>query len=168
MIQFLEILNTDADDGGNEEQTEEQLMLENGVDWCPRSKASEGDLKEVQGLFDKNVFVNTKTERPEGRYIPMRLVRRWKGDVLKSRLCLTDVAHTRAQGGELYAATPSLIALRTGMAIGSGWRNMATSEKIGVLAGDVTQAFVHADMDEKIITRVPKDLDGLKIRTSEG
>ena len=100
MMQFLDISNTDVCDGdGNEEQAEEQLMLENGVDWCPRSTALVGDLKEVQGLFDKGVFVNCKTERPEGRCTPMGLVRRWNGDVLKSRLCLTDVAHTRAHGG---------------------------------------------------------------------
>ncbi len=28
----------------------------------------------------------------------------------------------------------------------------------------MTQAFVHADMDELIITRVPKELDGMKIK----
>ena len=35
--------------------------------------------------------------------------------------------------------------------------------KIGAVAGDATQAFVHADMDEKIVTRIPRDLDNLEI-----
>ena len=31
------------------------------------------------------------------------------------------------------------------------------------LAADVTQAFVHADMDEKIITRIPRDMHGMEV-----
>ena len=92
----------------------------------------------------------------------MRTIRRWKGDGIKSRLCLQDVAYTKATGGELFAATPSLMALRTGLTIASGWMNTEKDLKIGAVAGDVTQAFVHADMDEKIVTRIPKDLDNLE------
>ena len=143
-------------------------MLENGVDWCPGELSRQGDLHEVQGLFDKGVFEIRGAERPEGRFIQMRLVRRWKEDKIKSRLCLTDVAYTKAQGGELFAATPSLIAMRSSLAIGSGWRHQANGKKIGAMAGDVTQAFVHADMDEIIITRVPPDLDGMQIKTESG
>ena len=36
-----------------------------------------------------------------------------------------------------------------------------------MIVGDVTQAFVHADMDELIITRVPKEMDGLTIKIEE-
>ena len=93
----------------------------------------------------------------------MRMIRRWKGDVIKSRFCLQDVAYTKATGGELFAATPSLMALRTGLTIARGWMNTEKDLKIGAVAGDVTQAFVHADMDEKIVTRIPKDLDNLEI-----
>ena len=87
----------------------------------------------------------------------MRMNRRWKGDVIKSRLCLQDVAYTKATGGELFSATPSLMALRTGLTIASGWMNTEKDLKIGAVAGDVTQAFAHADMDEKIVTHIPKE-----------
>ncbi len=91
------------------------------------------------------------------------MIKRWKGGIIKSRLCLQDVAYSKALGGELFAATPSLMALRTGLTIASGWCNSEKDIVIGVVAGDVTQAFVHADMDEKIIKRTPKDLGNMKV-----
>ena len=141
-------------------------MLEKG-DWCPVKLAWEGDLKEVQGLFDKQVFTLAGKQKPEGRYISMRMIRRWKADVIKSRLCLQDVARTRAAGGELYAATPSLTALRAALTLASGWKNLELSMKIGVLAADVTQAFVHADMNEKIITRISRGMCGIEVTSAE-
>ena len=113
MVEFLEILNADAED---DDQT--YIMLENG-EWCPEEMSRAGDLKEAQGLFDKKVFEIVGKEKPDGRYIPMRMIRRWKNDTIKSRLCLQDVAYTRALGGELFAATPSLLALRTALTIAS-------------------------------------------------
>ena len=83
------------------------------------------------------------------------MIRRWRNDTIKSRLCLQDVAYTRAVGGELFAATPSLLALRTALTIASGWRGEPDGGEIGVIVGNMTQAFVHADMDELVITRVP-------------
>ena len=96
-------------------------MLENG-EWCPEEMSLVGDLKEVQGLFDKKVFEIVGKEKPPGRFIPTRMIRRWNNDTIKSRLCLQDVAYTRAVRGELFAATPSLLALRTALTIASGWR----------------------------------------------
>ncbi len=60
-----------------------------------------------------------------------------------------------------------MLALRTALTIASGWRNEPGGEEIGAIVGDVTQAFVHADMDELIITRVPKELDGIKIQNGD-
>ena len=111
MVQVLHILQASESDL---EEDYNQIMLENG-DWCPAKLAWEGNLKEVQGLFDKYVFTLAGKQKPEGRYISMRKIRRWKADVIKSRLCLQDVARTRAAGGELYAATPSLTALRAAL-----------------------------------------------------
>ena len=158
---LIEVLMTEArqHDEDEIEDREQQLMLENGVDWCPGELARQGDEKEVKGLFEKGVFRVAGKQKPEGRYISMRMIRRWKGESIKSRLCLQDVAYKKAYGGEMFAATPSLTALRLALAIASLWRSQGTDVKI--IVGDVTQAFVHADMDEKIVTTVPKDLDGL-------
>ncbi len=116
MVQYLEILAAEAGEAGDDL---EQIILDAG-DWCPAHLARAGDLKEAQGLFDKSVFAMHGKERPEGRYVSMRMIRRWKGEVIKSRLCLQDVAYTKAPGGELLAAKPSSMALRTGLTTASG------------------------------------------------
>ena len=96
-----------------------------------------------------------------------RGLRRDEDGELDEQIRLQDVAYTKAVGGELFAATPSLVALRTGLTIASGWWNLEKDMQIGAVAGDVTKAFVHADMDEKIITRVPNERLGLDDRRSE-
>ena len=163
MVQTLEILQAEVHQ--DEAADEQQIMLEAG-DWCPVAMAWEGDVKEVQGLFDKGVFERMGNQRPEGRYISMRMIRRWKGEVIKSRLCLQDVAYFKMIGGDLFAATPSLMALRVGLALASAWRR-EDPKSIGVVASDVTQAFVHADMDEAVITRVPRDLNNMEITAKD-
>jgi hypothetical protein len=60
-----------------------------------------------------------------------------------------------------------LLALRTALTIASEWRNEEDGKGVGVMVGDVTQVFVHADMDELIIARVPKEMDGLTIKVDE-
>ncbi len=64
----------------------------------------------------------------------------------------------------MFAATPSLLAVRTAFTIASEWRSEPDGDEDGVLVGDVTQAFVHADVDELIITRVPREMNGMKIK----
>jgi hypothetical protein len=48
MVEFLEILNADAE---NDDQT--YIMLVNG-EWSPGEMSRTGDLKEAQGLFDRS------------------------------------------------------------------------------------------------------------------
>ena len=83
MVQFTEILTAETNDIDDDRR--EQIILETG-EWCPSDLAKAGDLKEVQGLFDKGVFVAKGKTRPEGRFISMRMIRRWTGEVIKSRL----------------------------------------------------------------------------------
>ena len=68
----MEILNADVED-----EDHVYIMLENG-EWCPEEMSRVGDLIEVQGLFDKKVFEIVGREKPAGRYIPMRMIRRWR------------------------------------------------------------------------------------------
>ena len=62
-------------------------------------------------------------------------------------------------GGDLYAATPSVCAWRFLLAIASS--ELKECANYWVLAGDVSQAFPHADIDVSIATTIPMDLDGL-------
>ncbi len=95
IVQFLEILKAEAD---ADEQNDEHFLLETG-DWCPADLAWQGGKNEVQGLFATDVFEIMGRERPEGRFVSMRMIRRWTGDIIKSMLCLQDVAYTQALGG---------------------------------------------------------------------
>ena len=85
---------------------------------------------------------------------------------MKSRLVLKDIAKTKATTGELFASTPTLSSRRTLLALSSARRHEALQrqERHGILIGDVSQAFIHADMDTLIATRVPRSLHSLKIQ----
>ena len=97
MVQVLQILQASESDA---EEDYNQIMLENG-DWCPVKLAWEGDLKEVQGLFDKQVFTLAGKQKPEGRYISMRMIRRWKADGL-SHVYACRMWHEREQRVENF------------------------------------------------------------------
>ena len=156
MVEFLEILNDDVED-----ENQMNIMLENG-EWFPEEMSRAGDQPCI--LFDKKVFEIVGGEKPDGGHIPMRMIRRRKNDTIKSRSCLEDVAMT--VGDELFVATPSLT-LRTALTIASEWRVEQDGKEVGVIIGDVTQTMVHADMDELIITRVPKTMNGLTVKIEE-
>jgi hypothetical protein len=57
MVEFLEILNADVED-----EDHVYIMFENG-EWCPEEMSRVGDLKEAQGLFDKEFFEIVRAER---------------------------------------------------------------------------------------------------------
>ncbi len=120
LVEFLEILNVDAED---EDQT--YIMLDNGERY-PEGVSRAGDLKEAQSLFDKKIFESVGRGKPDGRYIRIGMIRRWKHDAIKSRVCLQDVALVYTLGGELFAE----------------WRVEQDEKGVGVIVGDVTQAIV--------------------------
>jgi hypothetical protein len=152
---------------------EEQSRMDNGTDFMPWSAVYEGDVKEVKGFWDQHVFKRvTQEEIPEGaRYIDMRLVRRVKGDKVKSRLVLRDIARSRGDPEDTYAATPALSAFRLALTLAS--RSIKEAEAKGTASPvaeilDIAQAFVHAEMDRWILTEVPKELDGMTFATEDG
>ena len=148
----------------NLESDFEGLYSDDGLDWWPLEKVRRGDLKELQGLFDKGVLrlssEETRSDGKQPRYISSKIVRKTKGEDVKSRMCLRDFNRGRPEGGKLLAATPSLMALKLLLTIAS-WLSSVFRDYI-CLIGDVTQAFVHAPIDEMVRTRVPDSLDGLE------
>ncbi len=72
-------------------------------------------------------------------------------------MCLRDFNRGRPEGGELFAATLSLMALKLLFTVAS-WKSTEILDYMS-LVGDVTQAFVHAPIDEMVRTRVPESLD---------
>ena len=57
------------------------------------------------------------------------------------------------------------MAIRTVTAIAAVWRvaGAKRGEVHGVIIGDVSQAFIHAPIDQQIATRVPETLEGIPI-----
>ena len=131
--------------------------LENG-EWCPQSWQRPGDLKELQGLFDKSIL-EPVVEIPPGA----RLIIRKEGTV-KNRLLLCDVAYAKAIGGEMFGTTPSLHGLRVVLTVASWRRNQDPGWSHGTIAGDVSLSFPHAAIDALIATRIPDSLQGLQVR----
>ena len=146
----------------------EGIYSDDGLDWWPAEKVRQGDLKELQGLFDKGVLRPAREEaRNDGkypRYISSKVVRKTKGENVKSRMCLRDFNRGRPEGGELFAATLSLMALKMLLTIAS-WKTIEIENYL-CLVGDVTQAFVHAPIDEMVQTKVPDSLDGLEVQVN--
>ena len=93
----------------------------------------------------------------------MRKMTRSAIAAVKVKVRVSGAARVRGRGARMTAGAATQMALAMVLTMASGWKNNETDLKIGMVAGDVTQAFVHADMDEKVITRVPKELDGLEI-----
>ena len=86
-----------------QEEKEEQIRLENGWQWAPRSWVIKGDVKEMQGLADKHNLKFVSEPPKDARVITSKVVRTFKGDGVKSRLVLRDIESPKPDGGELYA-----------------------------------------------------------------
>ena len=108
--------------------------------------------------------------KPSTRVISSRVVRMPKGEDIKCRIVLRDFrASYRPEGGELFAATPSLPLLRLLLTGASVRRNQAVQHGgpgHGLLIGDVSQAFVHADIDDSVATAIPIELAGLELKVN--
>ena len=128
----------------------------------PLSAVKIGDAKEFNGLFKDGVLVPCPAgPPPSSRFIGSRLVRRIKGEGVKSRYVLQDCKHNRpADGGVRFAATPSFLSVRTALTLSS--RGMAAGKKQLLIFGDVAQAFSHSPLDRPVWTRLPSDCEGLE------
>ncbi len=116
----------------------------------------------MEGLWQEDYFaISTWDAIPAGlRVISSRLVRRIKGMKRQSLHVLCHYAKGKpSPGGDLYAATPSLVVWRLLMALTS-WA-MTMRPDILVLACDVTKAFPPTDLDHPVVTTLPREAAGL-------
>ena len=101
MLMLTLAVEAKAGDIEMEENDEEQIMLESGWQWAPKSWVIKGDEKEMQGLIDKGTLKFIETPPTEAKIISSKVVRSFKGDGVKSRLVMRDIARTKPAGGEL-------------------------------------------------------------------
>ena len=142
----------------------------------PPELVQAGDQAELEGLFNKGVLEQCEwSEVPKSaRIMSSRLVRRLKRDPLrvKTRLVARDFRSVPPQGGELFASTPTLLALRVLLALESlRWhraRQQQPPQQRVVLGLDVTQAFIHAPIDEVFYLVVCDELEGLSLKVEVG
>ena len=59
---------------------EDQIMMDNGVDWMPKSVVIAGDIKEVRGLWERRVFrpIAERDILADCKFIDMRLLHKVK------------------------------------------------------------------------------------------
>ena len=77
-----------ASETTSKEEEEEQIQLESGWQWAPRSWVIKGDMKEMQGLIDKGTLKFVKNPPDGAKIITSKIVRSFKGDGSKFEACL--------------------------------------------------------------------------------
>lgn len=105
-------------------------------------KAKSGRKKELDRMEEFKAFRRIlRSMVPRGkRGIPVLWAERWKQDEIRSRPCAQDVK--RKQGADYFAATPSPAGPRLLLAV-------ADLMGYDVQTCDLSNAFVHAELDEK-------------------
>ena len=111
---LLETLAVEAKVAEEEESKgdeEEQIQLESGWQWAPRSWVTKGDIKEMQGLVDKGCLKFVAIAPAGTKIISSKVVRTFKGDGVKSRLvCFATLLTARRNPQE----EPSMLQRRRG------------------------------------------------------
>ena len=164
----LEVLAMEATDDADQR---EYVQLEQVGLWWPKADCVAGDLRELAGLAKRGVLEPTSWSAvtSSAQVIRSRMVRRPKGELIKSRLVVQDLkSRWQPEGGELFAATPVLGVQRLLLALGSFHVGQDESYRAGIL--DVTQAFTHAPLeeDEELVILLPGELHGLEIPCEDG
>ena len=79
LLQTLAI-EAKAGEADTKSEEEEQIQLDSGWQWAPRSWVVKGDIKEMQGLLDKGTL-KFVAQPPEGaKTITSEVVRTFKGE----------------------------------------------------------------------------------------
>ena len=95
---LLQILETEVWD----QEDDAQRFVEDLGCWCLMSDIEKADSKELDGLYDAyDMFdpVEWSDIPKTSRVVDTRMVRVWKGDVIKSRLVARDIKRSPVEGG---------------------------------------------------------------------
>ena len=110
--------------------------------------------KEMASLRDFDVFAETTTRSmgDSATIIPTRWVLKWKGTDVKARLCAKGFVQHGLDPDTTYASTPALSTAKVLLAL-------ASSQQWECRLGDVSTAFLHAELpeDEVIYVQPPPE-----------
>ena len=98
---------------------------------------------------------------PRKHAYDMVWVDEWRGDRVRSRLC---VRQFKAEGlrDDLFAGTPDTLFIKYLLA------KAASCKDFGILVIDISVAFMHARTDEEIYVKVPSGVKSSKILETQG
>ena len=98
---------------------------------------------------------------PRKHAYDMVWVDEWRGDRVRSRLC---VRQFKAEGlqDDLFAGTPDTFFIKYLLA------KAASCKDFGILVIDISVAFMHARTDEEIYVKVPSGIKSPKIFETQG
>jgi hypothetical protein len=164
---FLEVLQAEVWDTEDDSQ---RFVSDLGC-WCSQEEIDEADLRELCGLCDGYDMFRESTwaEVPKGsKVVDTRMVRRWKGDQIKSRLVARDFKHKAAEGGEYFAATPGQVGINIQLAASAQNFDKNLDDPEVMLIADVTQAFPHAWAEDRLWITFAKELHGLLVKKADG
>ena len=109
---------------------------------------------EMASLREFDVFVETTIRKMEdsGIIIPLKWVQQWKGADVKARLVANGFVQHGLDPDSTYASTPAL-------SIAKVLLSLAASHQWDVRLGDVSTAFLHAELpdDEMVYVHPPPE-----------
>ena len=128
-------------------------------------KFPEDDLKagrelELRSMLNVDALELVDELPPEKHAYDMMWVDEWRGDRVRSRLC---VQQFKAEGlrDDLFAGTPDTFFIKYLLA------KAASCKDFGLLAVDMSVAFMHARADEEIYVKVPSGIKSSKIPATQ-
>ena len=131
--------------------TEAQQMISSCGQLFPKDKLMEGRRREMMNLAHFGVATLVRRDRlPKGtRIISTRWEEKWKGEDVRSRFVARDYRHLDPKREDIFAATPTDTGLLILLAL-------AASKRHVIRTGDLTTAFMHADLQEEIYVEGPE------------
>ena len=117
----------------------------------PEDESKAGRELELRNILNCDAF-DLVEELPPGKYAyDMVWVDEWRGDRVRSRLC---VRQFKAQGlrGDLFAGTRDTFFIKYLLA------KAASCKDFGILVIDISVSFMHARTDEKFYVKVPSGI----------
>ena len=112
----------------------------------PRDKQQACREREINNIMEFEA-VEESTWEQGGKVLELTWVEEWRGDEVRSRLCVRDYATTKRT--DLFSPTPDSFFSRLQL------RRLSCARPRAALLVDITTAFMHAKTDELVKVRVP-------------
>ena len=125
----------------------------------PEDELKAGRELELQNMLNFDAFELVDDLPPRKHACDMVWVDEWRGDRVRSRLCVCVSSRPRQLQDDLFAGTPDTFFIKYLLA------KAASCKDFGILVIDISVAFMHARTDEEIYVKVPSGIKSSKYWT---